>query len=134
MSFVSKFSNTLPLMVTMTDPRDNVMSIRILRRGSYTYLNDGWKNFVRFYTLYRGAWVRMSYTSIGKFAINVTTSKGDEVFYPILHRPIIGCDFPQSLSKTNQPKGPLNLQSETFVETHLKRLTFDEVLGTKLVS
>ncbi|PNX94568.1 hypothetical protein L195_g017745 [Trifolium pratense] len=84
--FVREFGDLIDTHVILQDPNSNELEVRILKKGSEMYFEQGWMVLRDFYNLWFGAWLKFRYVNPRLLVISLTSRWGIEVPYP-LHDP-----------------------------------------------
>lgn len=128
-----KITHTLPPTVRVTDPRGNVSYLSVVYDGSRVYFTEGWKKLGRLYGLLESGWIRFACVAQGNFDITVYNHLGHQVYYPLIGRPMYVGEKDHPILIPADAPALMCVDESKFVEFHTKKLTFEEVIGTKLV-
>lgn len=90
--------------VTLTDPKGNVTFMKVMKGKGFVFLTDAWKFLGKFYGLYIGGWIRLSYNNeSGNFDIEVANHDQKEVEYPPVPEPLEGEGSETSVDSKTKP-------------------------------
>lgn len=131
--FSLKYCDSIPPHVKLVDPRGNVQHLTVVKEGTRVYFTDGWSRMGKYYGLDNGGSIRLEYKGLGHFDIHVKDNYGHEVFYPNkTHYNMLGDKFNPIQIPDEDPQ-LIVVDEIKFIEVATKILSFDEVIGIKLV-
>lgn len=126
--------------MVFTDPVGNVLNVSLIKDGDHAFFTDGWKHVGAFYGIQPAGWLRMVYTSLGNFSIEVSNQWGDKITYPPMPESLESGDSAHPIildvddAVLDEEHVPHIVDRSKCITEFKKWLSFDEILGNKLVS
>ncbi|GAU37908.1 hypothetical protein TSUD_163450 [Trifolium subterraneum] len=126
--FVREFGHLVASCVILRDPNLNEFEVRVLKKHDGLYFEDGWFQLRRFYNIWFGGWVSLTYINPKLMSIAVLTRWGSEVKYPLSVPPlkrllVNGSDAFEVGSSASDTSFNPRLYPKCFARSYFKELT-----------
>lgn len=82
--FVRKYRKQLHVGVHLSVPRGAVWHVDLVGDGDKVWLQNGWPEFARFYSLSFGHFLVFKYQGNSRFDVFIYDSRGTEIDYPMV--------------------------------------------------